>query len=117
VTIERLSAVTLVTADMRRAVRFYRALGFAVRYGGEDASFTSFGAGETFLNLEKGERSGAGPVWGRAIFHVSDVDAVYRLALERGIRPEFPPRDASWGERYFHVLDPDGHEISFARIL
>ena len=27
------------------------------------------------------------------------------------------PADAPWGERYFHVLDPDGHELSFARLL
>jgi len=25
----------------------------------------------------------------------------------------FRPRDASWGERYFHMPDPDGHELSF----
>ena len=25
--------------------------------------------------------------------------------------------DAPWGERYFHVRDPDGHELSFARLL
>src|SRR5438094_9365715 len=25
-----------------------------------------------------------------------------------------PPRDAEWGERFFHVTDPDGHELSFA---
>jgi hypothetical protein len=30
------------------------------------------------------------------------------------IGPE-SPRDASWGERYFHMLDSDGHELSFAR--
>lgn len=24
------------------------------------------------------------------------------------------PQDASWGERYFHMSDPDGHELSFA---
>jgi uncharacterized glyoxalase superfamily protein PhnB len=27
------------------------------------------------------------------------------------------PSDAPWGERYFHVTDPDGHELSFARPL
>ena len=27
------------------------------------------------------------------------------------------PRDAEWGERYFHLTDPDGHELSFARPL
>ena len=31
-----------------------------------------------------------------------------------GIQPQAPPRDAEWGERFFHVTDPDGHEISFA---
>ena len=25
------------------------------------------------------------------------------------------PRDAAWGERYFHLHDPDGHELSFAQ--
>ena len=39
------------------------------------------------------------------------------MALDAGHRPEFPPRDAPWGERYFHVRDPDGHELSFARPL
>ena len=34
-----------------RAVRFYRMLGFEVVHGGEDASFTSFRAGATYLNL------------------------------------------------------------------
>ena len=24
------------------------------------------------------------------------------------------PQDTSWGERYFHMRDPDGHELSFA---
>jgi hypothetical protein len=27
------------------------------------------------------------------------------------------PRDATWNERYFHFLDPDGHELSFATPL
>jgi len=26
-------------------------------------------------------------------------------------------RDAERGERYFHLLDPDGHELSFAKPL
>jgi catechol 2,3-dioxygenase-like lactoylglutathione lyase family enzyme len=33
--IEGISAITLATHDMRRAVRFYRVLGFAMLYGGE----------------------------------------------------------------------------------
>lgn len=46
--IESLSAVTLATHDMRRAVQFYRMLGFQLVYGGEDAGFTSLRAGPVF---------------------------------------------------------------------
>ena len=42
---------------------------------------------------------------------------VYTRACELGHEPEMPPSDAPWGERYFHVRDPDGHELSFARLL
>jgi uncharacterized glyoxalase superfamily protein PhnB len=27
------------------------------------------------------------------------------------------PTDAPWGERYFHLRDPDGHELSFAKLV
>jgi hypothetical protein len=49
--IEGISAVTLGTHEMRRAVRFYRAIGFEVLHGGEESSFTSFRAGTSSLNL------------------------------------------------------------------
>jgi len=109
--------VTLATHDMAGAVRFYRALGFTRRYGGEGAGFTSFHAGSSYLNLIAMPPERRWSWWGRVIFHVADVDAVYRRALEQGLAPQFAPRDADWGERYFHITDPDGHEISFARPL
>ena len=49
--IESISAVTLATHDMSRAVRFYSALGFPSRYGGGSAAFSSFLAGSGYLNL------------------------------------------------------------------
>lgn len=115
--IESISAVTLATHDMRRAVDFYRALGFRLKYGGKDASFTSFYAGNGFLNLiaATGDRKWAW--WGRVIFYVSDVDAQYETAVANNLAPEAKPHNASWGERFFHVTDPDGHEISFASLL
>ena len=51
----------------------------------------------------------------RLHFYVDDVDAMYARAVAAGFTPEFAPRDARWGERYFHLRDPDGHELSFAR--
>ena len=46
-----------------------------------------------------------------------DVDALYDRALAAGYLPATVPRDAEWGERFFHLIDPDGHELSFARPL
>jgi len=115
--IRRVAAVTLATHDMKEAVRFYRGLGFPVRSGGEEAGFTSFALGEGHLNLIAVPRERRWAWWGRVILYVDDVDALYAHARALGLRPEAAPRDAEWGERYFHLLDPDGHELSFARPL
>ena len=118
--VERISAVTLVTARMAEAVAFYRGLGFQLLYGGPQARFTSFQVGDGYLNLQAGPVSGPAPreqVWGRIIFWVVDVDAMHQRALQAGYRPATAPVDAPWGERYFHIRDPDGHEVSFARPL
>ena len=97
---------------MSAAVRFYRLCGFEMLYGGETAGFTSFRAGTGFLNLTVEPADIC--FWGRAIFYESDLDALYARLVAAGVKPQAPPRDASWGERFFHVTDPDGHEISFA---
>ncbi len=115
--IEIISAVTLATRDMARAVAFYQALGFELHFGGPDAGFTSFHAGQSALNLRivAGEQ-----VWlplARIIFWVSDVDEQHAHALASGLAPDFCPRDATWGERYFHITDPDGQGLSFAKKL
>jgi catechol 2,3-dioxygenase-like lactoylglutathione lyase family enzyme len=114
---ETISALTLATHDMVRAVAFYEALGFVLKFGGPDAAFSSFQVGAAHLNLTRVARDIQWSWWGRVIFHVADVDETYRLACLNRLAPEFAPRDASWGERYFHIVDPDGHELSFARPL
>ena len=111
-----ISAVTLATGDMGRSVRFYRALGFTLRYGDEHASFTSFSVGPGYLNLVPRAEPTHG-WWGRVIFYVDDVDALYDVARRAGLPTATAPRDAEWGERYFHIVDPDGHELSFAKPL
>jgi catechol 2,3-dioxygenase-like lactoylglutathione lyase family enzyme len=116
-TIEKISAVTFRVANMAKSVRFYReVLGMELLDGGEDAGFSSLRAKDAqsaILNLEQGDRV---THWGRLIFYVTDVNAFWTHLKERGFNPEIP-RDASWGERYFHMPDPDGHELSFARPL
>ncbi len=118
VSVREINAITLVTSDMARSCRFYDDLGFSMRYGGPDEAFTSLRAGTGFVNLQL--VSGWRPpdeVWGRVILWVDDVDAVHARALAAGHRPSTVPVDAPWGERYFHISDPDGHELSFARPL
>jgi catechol 2,3-dioxygenase-like lactoylglutathione lyase family enzyme len=103
---------------MRRAVGFYHSLGFQLLYGGGEAAFTSFRAGAGYLNIQLDPAAPArSSIWGRVIFWVGDVDAMHERALSCGFTPETSPADAPWGERYFHIRDPDGHELSFARPL
>jgi catechol 2,3-dioxygenase-like lactoylglutathione lyase family enzyme len=112
--VEKISAVTLRVANMETSVRFYKdVLALETTYGGEGSYFTSFCTkdGNAILNLEHGH---ADSQWGRLIFHVSDVDRFWAYLAEKGFHPD-SPRDGSWGERYFHMPDPDGHELSFAR--
>lgn len=115
--IQKISAVTFRVGNMKAAVQFYRdMLGMEVLYGGEDSGFSSLRSRDSdsaILNLEQGQ---AVTSWGRLIFYVADVDEIWRYLRDRGFQPE-TPRDASWGERYFHVSNPDGHELSFARPL
>ena len=115
--IEGISAITLGTHEMGQAVRFYRTLSFEVLHGDEASSFTSLRAGVSYLNLIAQPAERRWSWWGRVIFYVADVDALYDRALTAGYQPATAPHDAEWGERFFHLIDPDGHELSFARPL
>lgn len=115
--VERISAVTLKVREMTRSVHFYNdILGLKMLYGGKNAYFSSLrteGAKDVILNLEQGPFSNG---WGRIIFYVKDVDKFWAYLQAKNFNPA-KPRDAEWGERYFHLHDPDGHELSFAQPL
>lgn len=102
---------------MAASVRFYLALGFKLAYGGPEADFTSYKVGSGHWNVVKAADNTAWSWWGRAILYVDDVDGLYHRAVAAGYSPSTSPADAAWGERYFHLCDPDGHELSFARLL
>ena len=87
---------------------------FEVLHGGEGSSFTSFRGGASYLNLIVQPAERRWSWWGRVIFYVTDVDAVYERAFAAGYQPATMLRDAEWGERFFHLVDPDGHELNFA---
>src|SRR5260221_8675949 len=110
-----ISAVTLATHDMARALRFYSIIGLSVIHGGADAAFTSLRVGKSnFLNLIAQPAERQWSWWGRLIFYDSDVDALHASFAAAGYLPDTAPRDAEWGERFFHITAPDGHELSFA---
>lgn len=113
------NAVTLFTADMAASVTFYECIGLVCEFGGPDSAFSSMRIGSgTYVNLQHDpHRSPTEARWGRFILWVDDVDAVHEALLVAGHQPLMLPSDAPWGERYFHVLDPAGHEVSIARPL
>lgn len=110
------SAVTVAVRDMSRALSFYVRCGFDVVYGGPESTFSSLRSGDAYINLMLRPDYTPG-WWGRIVFHVEDVDALHTSITAQGLQPHHPPRDAAWGERFFHITDPDGHELSFARRL
>jgi len=127
---QSINAVTFATNNMASSSDFYQKLGFNCTYGGPAASFSTFGSAggpgggdnsfhiNVFLSKDyRPPASGHWNGWGRAIFYVDNVDAAYQHALSQSLRPEAAPANASWGERYFQILDPMGHEISFAKPL
>ena len=93
--IQHISAVTLAVDDMIRSIEFYRKLGFGLLYGGERGAFSSLRAGEAFVNLIASEAHDR-RWWGRVIFRVHDVEALYRSLKAQPLAPE-SPKDASWG--------------------
>ena len=110
--------MTLFVKDMGSAVKFYSHLPeFELVYGSPETSFATFKTEGQFLNLEHNENETSD--FGRIIFHVKDVDEAYRRLKQSPVsdRLETLPADASWGERFFYIRDPDNHQIAIAQPL
>jgi catechol 2,3-dioxygenase-like lactoylglutathione lyase family enzyme len=122
--VSKISAVTLLVSDMKMSVNFYSKIpNFKIVYGGPDAQFTSFlidDAVKSYINLKPGKTQTTD--FGRIIFYTDDVDGLFaymqddKTVLALG-KFESKPQDAIWGERFFHMLDPDGYKLSFATPL
>jgi len=127
----KISAVTLLIKDMHRSCNFYsRIPGFKLIYGGsQDEPFTTYEIGKNsnlYLNLEQYKRTNIQDRYvkndAKIILHTEDVDKLYSYFkidqnISKLISFENEPIDASWGERYFHIRDPDGHLLSFAKTI
>lgn len=132
--VNRISAVTLIIKNMERSCNFYSNIpGFKLTYGGSsNDSFTTYQIGKynniTFLNLELKKMDDDDDInqgnnsnnCGRIIFYTDDVDRLYTYfktnkSISNLIRLENEPMDAPWKERYFHIREPDGFQLSFAQ--
>jgi catechol 2,3-dioxygenase-like lactoylglutathione lyase family enzyme len=133
VRVYKISAVTLSVKNMEKSCKFYSIIpGFKVAYGGSSSdSFTTFELGEgstykMYLNLEVKSNSDSTfrhhsdkMDFGRIIFYTEDVDELYSrftndASISELVSFENEPMNASWGERFFHMRDPDGYQLSFA---
>ena len=121
--VTKISAITLRISDMKKSVDFYSKIpNFKMVYGGSDSLFTSFlidDASKSYLNLKLNDVLAKDPHAARIIFYVDDVDDLFAYmqndeTISRLGNLESKPVDASWGERFFHMLDPDGYKLSFA---
>jgi catechol 2,3-dioxygenase-like lactoylglutathione lyase family enzyme len=140
----RISAITLKVKDMEKSSSLYSKIpGFRLTYGGKPSDrFTTFEIGEgsnatTYLNLELIEvnegssdfskipnlgKTRANEDFGRIIFHTKNVDRLYSYMkhdeyISKLIVIENKPTNAPWGERFFHIREPDGYQLSFAQPL
>ena len=118
----RISAITLFVKNMERSCKFYSAIpGFRLVCGGTSDSFTTYEVGKyskNYLNLELRKKDSSKD-FGRIIFHTSNVDELYAyLKKDDNISKlgffENEPTNAPWGERFFHMRDPNGYQLSFA---
>jgi len=125
---------------MDRSSRFYSQIpGFSLVYGGSfNDIFSTYEIGESndskiYLNLElisptNGRNNQIDHAttsrkhFGRIIFHTDNVDKLYDYfknneSISAEVIFENAPTDAPWGERYFHIREPDGYQLSFATAL
>lgn len=125
--IQKIAAVTLKVRNMDRACVFYSKIpGLKLSYGGSpNSTFTSFemtdrdSGSRSHINLEFCSEFKS-KNFGRIIIFSEDVDKLYDFfkndsTISKIIEIEDKPKDSNWGERYFHIIDPDGHELSFAQ--
>lgn len=139
--VHKISAITLRIKEMERSCHFYSQIpGFRLVYGGSiNDNFSTYEIGELnsskiYLNLElirqTNNRDDDDDViinssrkdFGRIIFHTDDVDKLYdyfknNKSISDEIIFETAPNNAPWGERYFHIREPDGYQLSFAKPL
>jgi catechol 2,3-dioxygenase-like lactoylglutathione lyase family enzyme len=117
--VPQLNAIGIVTSDMGRSIRFYRALGLDVPETPDEGHVDTFlpNGVRFMLDSEDTVRSFR-PEWTRETGNQvglafecespSAVDELYERIVDAGFDGEKAPWDAFWGQRYAQLRDPDG---------
>jgi len=100
--------LTLHVKDVERTRDFYARIPGVELEDHRPGEFTLFRIGDGWLGLLRARERGF-----HIEFAVADLDEAYAGLRKRGIEPNGQPRQRSWGERTFVVVDPDGNQIEF----
>ncbi len=120
----KLDYIGITTADMGKAIDFYRLLGLEFPEGAEDevhaeATLESglrvgFDTVETALEADPNWTAPSGSSRISLAFRChspAEVDAKYAELVSLGHESRREPWDAPWGHRYATLLDPDGNGV------
>jgi hypothetical protein len=81
------------------------------------------GSASDFSKIPELGKTRASADFGGIIFHIENVDGLYSyMKQDEYISQSFivfenEPTNAPWGERFFHIREPNGYELSFAQPL
>lgn len=128
---ELTSAIVQIFAkDVHRSIAFYRLLGLPVpEPGGPDPHVDVALPGGNRLSFDAQETiTGMHPEWsppdsaGRVALAFglespAEVDAMFARLTQAGYQGPLRPYDASWGQRYATLLDPDGNIVDLFAAL
>ena len=124
----QLNAIGIVVSDMGRSISFYRLLGVDVPETPDEGHVDTFlpNGVRFMLDTEDVIRSFR-PEWTRETGNQlalafecsspSEVDEMYRRAVDAGFHGEKDPWDAFWGQRYAQLQDPDGNGVDLYAAL
>jgi PhnB protein len=116
----------LTLNDCARAIDFYKKAFNAqelVRMAGAPGKImhAEIKIGDSFLMLADempgmGNRAplSLGGTSAGLLIYVQDVDSAFQQAIDAGAKPEMPPMDMFWGDRYGRLQDPFGHSWALA---
>ena len=98
--------------SVEKSIEYYTTvLGFEKHWDwpeGPNKTFASITNGKAEIFLCEGAQGSPG-TW--ICYHLEDVDALYKVYVEKKADIMRPPKDEPWGMREMFVRDPDGHVL------